>query len=351
LHPEQTLEGGLSSIMGIGNFNAWTGIIHDTSPYGPSSQEDYSLNNDYPYNMPVAYQDYPYETQSGAMGLLKPDVAAAGVGSESLERFSNGSYGYDGFSGTSCATPHAAGVAALLLSVNPSLTPAEICQVLKTTAIDAGDPGYDNRYGAGRVDAYEAFLEVQGGLPVELTSFTATVKDYSVLLEWRTETEINNFGFEIERKTPTLTSWDRMDFVEGNGNSNAPNYYTYLDDNINDSGIFRYRLKQIDTDGGYVYSNEISVTVDIPMIFMLSQNYPNPFNPSTIITFSLPKESRVRITVYNLLGEQVDELVNDKFDAGKHTIPFDANGITSGVYLYKMEVNNFVSTRKMLLMR
>jgi len=121
LHPDQSIIGGLSSIMGIGNVEANTDIIHSTSPYGPSSQEDYSVNNYYPYTMPEEYWDYPYETQPGAIGLLKPDVSAPGNGNKSLKRFSSGTYGYFNFKGTSCSTPHAAGVAALLLSVNPKL--------------------------------------------------------------------------------------------------------------------------------------------------------------------------------------------------------------------------------------
>lgn len=353
LHPDQTLIGGLSSIMGIGNVKANTDVIHSTSPYGPSSQENYreslgSSYNIYPI-MPEEYQDYPYG--NGSMGLLKPDVSAPGGDTESLERFSNGTYGYDGFSGTSSATPHAAGVAALLLSVDPNLTPADISRILQETSVDKGASGHDNRYGAGRVDAYDAYLEVISGLPVELSSFTAVIKDHKVILEWRTETEINNFGFEIERKTTKQISWNRVGFVEGNGNSNSPIDYLFRDENTNEAGIFWYRLKQIDTDGSYEYSDEISVTVIFPSNFLLSQNYPNPFNPVTNISFSLPEDSRVRITVYNLLGEQVAELVNSEYTSGRHVIQFDASGYTSGIYLYKFESIDYLSIRKMIIMR
>jgi subtilisin family serine protease len=349
LHPEQTLTGGLSSIMAIGNVNAWNpNVIHQTSPYGPSSQEDYTWYYSDAHPMPVKYQDYPYN--DGNMGLLKPDLTAYGAATETIEgKYPN--FVYDVLGGTSSATPHAAGVAVLLLSVDPTLTPSDICRILKLTSVDNGTTGHDNRYGAGTVDAYEAYLEVIGNLPVELSSFTATVKDYSVILDWRTETEVNNFGFEIERKVARENNWELIGFVEGNGSRNAPIDYSFVDKNINKRGVFLYRLKQIDTDGSYVYSGEVSVTIDLPVAFTLNQNYPNPFNPSTNISFSLPEDSRVRISVYNLLGEQVTELVNDDFNSGRHTIPFDANSITSGVYLYKMETNNFISTRKMIIMR
>ena len=140
-------------------------------------------------------------------------------------------------------------------------------------------------------------------------------------------------------------------FVEGHGNSNSPKQYTFNDTDIQQSGVYYYRLKQIDNDGTFEYSNVITVNVGVPDKFFLSQNYPNPFNPTTNITFSLPEDSRVRITVYNLLGEQVAELVNSEFTSGSHTISFDANNFTSGIFLYRMEARNFVATKKMTLLK
>jgi hypothetical protein len=202
-------------------------------------------------------------------------------------------------------------------------------------------------------------IAAQGGLPVELTSFYSTLKNgATTTLHWETATEVNNYGFEVERKSSLYHSiggkieeWERIGFVEGNGNSNAPIVYSFIDEDLNGSGVYHYRLKQIDNDGSYDYSHEISVSVYIPTIFMLYQNYPNPFNPTTNISFSLPKDSRVRITVYNLLGQQIIEIVNDEFKSGRHSISFDANGFPSGVYTYRMEAIDFVSTRKMLLIR
>jgi len=159
IHPDQTLVGGLSSVIGSANVNASTDLIVSSSPYGPFPWENIQANHpSYPYSMPVQYRDYPYETQPGAMGLIKPDIAAPGNGTTSTAPGG----GYQSFSGTSGATPHLAGVAALLLSVNPNLEPAAVSMIMQTTAVEKGEPGKDNRYGAGRVDAYQAFLLAAG---------------------------------------------------------------------------------------------------------------------------------------------------------------------------------------------
>lgn len=126
--------------------------------------------------MPAQYQDYPYETVPGSMGLIKPDLAAPGNGTIST---SPGG-GYSSFSGTSGATPHLAGVAALLLSVNPNLEPEDLSRIMQTTAVEKGDPGKDNRYGAGRVDAYAAYLE-SAGVPAPPADFLA-YSDYTTPL-------------------------------------------------------------------------------------------------------------------------------------------------------------------------
>ena len=205
-------------------------------------------------------------------------------------------------------------------------------------------------------------------LPVQLTSFSASVLEIGVKLSWRTETEVDNYGFEIERKNPPLNplpggelkGWVKIGFVEGHGNSNSPKDYSYVDNNIT-GGNYSYRLKQIDTDGSFEYSKIIEVQFGLPQKYELSQNYPNPFNPVTTIQFSIPQSGNVKLSVYNLLGEQVAVLVNEFKDAGVHTINFSAaygsaSGGTafrleSGVYIYKLEVNGLVHSRKMMLVK
>ena len=191
-------------------------------------------------------------------------------------------------------------------------------------------------------------------LPVELSSFSATVLENGVKLNWRTETEVNNYGFEIHRahtSTPlSVTEWDVLGFVEGSGNSNSPKNYSFIDGNVL-AGKYSYRLKQIDNDGNFEYSKLIDVDLGSPIKFELSQNYPNPFNPVTTIQFSVPESGNVKLIVYNLLGEQVTELVNRIEEAGVYSINFNAENLNSGMYIYRMETNGFVQSKKMTLIK
>jgi subtilisin family serine protease len=351
IHPDQTLVGGLSSVIGVGNVTAQTDIIASSSPWGPTTWEDLQvLHPSYPYPMPLNYQDYPYETVPGSMGLIKPDVSAPGNGTTST---SDGG-GYSSFSGTSGATPHVCGTVALLLSINPNLTPAEVSMIMQTTAVEKGDPGKDNRYGAGRIDAYAAYLLALSMIPVELSSFSAAANENSVTLNWSTVTETNNSGFSVERKTPLDERWIEVGFVPGFGSTTERKSYSFTDANLS-MASYSYRLKQIDFDGTVEYSNEVFAEVGAPKNFALMQNFPNPFNPSTTIEFSIPQASNVSIQVYNIIGELVGSLVNQTLEAGYHRFNFDAGSLPSGTYVYQLKATGqsgtFVDTKKMLLMK
>ena len=170
LHPDQTLRGRTSSTIGCGNVDAFTDIITGSSGRGPSAWEDImSVHPEYPYEMPFMYRDYPYETQP-QMGLLKPDVSAPGSSSTSTTIGG----GYGGFGGTSSATPHTAGVVALMLSADPTLTPADLARILQLSSIEKGDPGKDIEYGAGRIDALRAVNGVLGNLAPTVSSLSAS---------------------------------------------------------------------------------------------------------------------------------------------------------------------------------
>jgi len=194
----------------------------------------------------------------------------------------------------------------------------------------------------------------QAPLPVELTSFSASVVSNAVKLNWRTETEVNNYGFEVERKVgglhSTIGNWEKLGFVNGNGNSNSPKSYSYEDKNVT-AGKYSYRLKQIDNDGQFEYSKTIEVDLGAPKKFELSQNYPNPFNPITTIHFNLPEAGNVKLTLFNILGQELKTLVNEFKESGVHTINFDASDLNSGMYIYKIEAGTFVQTRKMTLVK
>ena len=188
-----------------------------------------------------------------------------------------------------------------------------------------------------------------GSLPVELTSFAASVVGNSVNLNWSTATELNNSGFEVQRKI-TENGFITIGFIKGNGTTTQTKNYSYIDENLV-SGTYSYRLKQVDFDGSYSYSKVVETEVVTPTKFELSQNYPNPFNPSTSIKFSLPESGIVKLAVYNLLGQEVKTLVNGFKAAGSYSINFDASNLSSGLYLYKIEVNSITQTKKMTLIK
>ncbi len=186
-------------------------------------------------------------------------------------------------------------------------------------------------------------------LPVELTSFTSKIINDKVQLNWSTKTEVNNFGFDVERQTKN-GQWEKVGFVNGNGNSNSPKEYSYIDKNVIGGSKFLYRLKQVDNDGQFEYSDAVEVEL-VPNEYILSQNYPNPFNPTTKIRYQLPNESKVVIKVYNILGSEVMELLNEQKEAGVYEVEFKADNLSSGTYIYKINADNFVQTKKMILLK
>ena len=193
--------------------------------------------------------------------------------------------------------------------------------------------------------------------PVELTSFTASVRGKEVKLNWQTSTEVDNYGFNIERASSSTSpsqGWEKIGFVNGHGNSNSIKSYSFTDREVL-NGIYSYRLKQIDADGNFEYSPTVEVTVNnLPAQFELSQNYPNPFNPSTIIKYTLPSKEFVQLRVFNVLGNEIATLVNEAQEAGNYTIEFNAakiNITTSGIYFYRLEAGSFVDSRKMTLVK
>jgi len=187
-----------------------------------------------------------------------------------------------------------------------------------------------------------------GGIPVELVSFNGKCESDKVLLSWSTASEINNSGFEIQRRKEG--EYERIGFVEGNGTTTENNDYLFVDKDIT-PGTYHYRLKQINYDGSFEYSNEIEVELNSPLEFVLEQNFPNPFNPITTIEYSVPSTEFVSLNVYNSMGEIVNTLVNEQQSAGKYTVRFESENLASGIYLYKIKAGDFVETKKMALMK
>ncbi len=203
----------------------------------------------------------------------------------------------------------------------------------------------------GGVNAGKAYLYLSSPtIPVELTSFNAIYNKTDITLHWETATELNNKGFNVERRI-NKNDWKSIVFIKGNGNSTSPKEYSYIDNDLFSGGTkFQYRLKQIDYDGSFEYTEIVEVET-VPQQYELSQNYPNPFNPSTTIKFTIPQESFVELKVYDILGSEVAILVNEEKDKGVYTVTFDAAELGSGIYFYTLKAVGFVQTKKMLLIK
>jgi len=190
-------------------------------------------------------------------------------------------------------------------------------------------------------------------IPVELISFIANVTGSDVILNWTTATETNNQGFEIE-KSPINNfqgpTWKKIGYVPGFGTTTEIKSYSFSDKNVS-SGKYKYRLKQIDFDGTYKYSDVIEVTVSVPAKFSLEQNYPNPFNPGTVISYKLSVNSLVKLKVYDVLGNEIAALVNKEQPEGEYEITFDAFDQSSGIYYYRLQAGDFSETKKMILLK
>jgi hypothetical protein len=191
-------------------------------------------------------------------------------------------------------------------------------------------------------------------VPIELTSFTATVNGKEVTLSWSTATELNNQGFEVQRKFGS-NDFVTIGLVKGHGTTTSPNNYTYVE-KPTDAGKYFYRLKQIDFNGTSEYSNEIEIEVRVLDKFTLEQNYPNPFNPSTKIAFDIPllggaRGGLISLKVYDILGNEVATLVDEFRSAGNYEVEFDGGKLSSGLYIYTLNSGNYFSSRKMMLLK
>jgi hypothetical protein len=207
-------------------------------------------------------------------------------------------------------------------------------------------------------DSDGVFRSIQAIVPVELMSFRASVNNNSITLTWKTATETNNKGFEIQRKSNA--NWIKVSYIDGSGSTINPKEYAYTDDFKYRSykGTVSYRLKQIDFDGSFHYSKEINLNIDFtPKEFTLYQNYPNPFNPSTTIKYALPFESSVDIIIYNPIGQKINEFNEGIREAGYYKINWQPDKISSGIYFYSITARStdgkkiFTQTKKMLYMK
>jgi hypothetical protein len=242
------------------------------------------------------------------------------------------------YSGSSYITHN--GGASWTVVGNPSSNYAY--HVVDTTTVFAA-------FGSGLYKLYSPWF-----IPVELTSFTGKVVNGKIMLNWRTATETNNQGFDVESSTDNK-SFQKIGFTPGYGTSTQSHSYSYSLDMTNSDKQY-FRLKQVDFSGEYEYSNVVEVSSPLPSSYSISQNYPNPFNPATRIDFEVPADAKVKITVYNALGQKITDLVNRQYAAGRYDVNFLAGNLSSGLYFYVIEArgndgSSFVTTRKMMLMK
>ncbi len=316
-------------------------------------------------------------------GATKPNIAAPGSAILSLRdtdvytaannvwidndgTTSAGDANYYQMQGTSMACPIAAGAAALLLDKYPGATPAQVYSSIQNNASTDANTGAvpNSTWGYGKLDILASSNDA--ATPVELVLFTGVKKNNSVILNWTTATEVNNYGFEIQASTSTATKWETINFVNGHGNSNSINNYSFIDTStplISTNSMHRsatsisYRLKQIDTDGSFEYSEIVEVTLDKAYKYSLEQNHPNPFNPTTVLNYTIANNSKVTVEIYNTLGQRVAELINTNQNLGKHSVTWNAIGYSSGTYFARFTAtslkNNetFTDVKKLLLIK
>ncbi len=211
------------------------------------------------------------------------------------------------------------------------------------------------------IGAYEDWPDGDGTLPVELTSFTAIQKNNSVILEWQTSSEIDNLGFIIERKEANnefieIVNYANNEELKGAGNTSVRSDYIFTDNNVVSGVTYEYRISDADYSGKVKILKTITINItenatDIPKIYALNSAYPNPFNPTTTISYDLPKSSFVTISVYDITGKLVENLINENKEAGSYSIKWNASNISSGIYLYRLVINDFVSTKKLIFLK
>ena len=201
------------------------------------------------------------------------------------------------------------------------------------------------------------FTDSDNPLPVELTSFSGSFFSGAVQLNWQTATEVDNYGFEIEKKD-TYSDWKKLSLVEGHGTCNSPKYYSFVDESVTAGNTYSYRLKQIDGDGSFIYSHIINISTGAVSGYTLEQNFPNPVstgtlsgNSETVIRFELPVAGNIRLDVFNTSGEKVATMVEGFREAGVHSHRFNAKGLASGIYFYTLEAGGKRLTGKMMLLR
>ena len=414
-HPEQTLIGNPSGVIGVGNVGVYSDVIESSSPYGPSTWGNWHLWGTYTYPIDSNHKDYPYSrvapVEPDSMGLLKPDISAPGQGSISTYVSSGTGYG-SSFGGTSSATPHACGAVMLMISINPELLPVDIDKILQLTSIEKGAPGKDPRYGAGRIDAFAAtsspkftLAGINGGSNWVMNTTLAASDTARELVGLKISTNLNpkvgslkslKFGMTTNASVSHITSFDLYWDKDKNNLVSAgdkklksipfqtgPLMFDSLKFKFLDTARTLILVARTTSSAGSSQTVNLGLTdtnqvtayyvtkplgtnfpfgtvtgtgnnTTVPYVYSLSQNFPNPFNPATIIRYSIAKDGFVKIKVYDLIGKEVATLVNGNKTAGDYQVEFDVSDwgyLSSGIYFYKIEAGEFTEVKRMTLIK
>ena len=223
---------------------------------------------------------------------------------------------------------------------------------------------YEGLNSDGFIKTFNVYSD--GTLPVELTSFELlSNRESTITLQWITESEINNLGFILDRRTPN-TDWAQIasyitdQELQGQGSVSHQTIYTYADENIQENQTYDYRLADVDYDGNVEYHTTqlmgLTMSSTIPEEYRLYQNYPNPFNPVTNIRYDIPEDGQVSITIYDIMGNRVRELINRPESAGSKLIQWNARDeqgrpVSAGIYFYTITANQYSITKKMVLFK
>ena len=221
-----------------------------------------------------------------------------------------------------------------------------------TNGLKTADLAYKDGFLVCAIENGAIFTKILSNsiVPVELTSFTSTISKNSVTIKWSTATEKNNYGFEIERKD-LKSEFKRIGFIKGKGTTTELSNYSYSDNNLAPNA-YNYRIKQIDYDGNYQYyylANEVNL--QYMLTYSLEQNYPNPFNPSTTIKYAIAKAGIVTLKLYDILGKEKEVLVNERKEPGNYVYEFKNLNLSSGVYFYTLKTNDYIQTKKMVVLK
>ncbi|MBS1262315.1 MAG: Bacillopeptidase F [Calditrichaeota bacterium] len=379
LHEDQTEPGEVGGVITAGATDQNDNIA-DFSSRGPVTWENVDPYFDFVYN------------GGQNQGLLKPDLSAPGVDVKSLSYTDNDGYVWNGWSGTSMATPHISGTACLLFEINENLTPAEVNEALEMGSVDYGTPGKDNTFGTGRLDSYEsALLAEEMGSIVTINidpefdpyvipgsggtmTFDVSIRNNLVTPAngqvWTEAILPDGSTYQIQTYNVTLQPdvdidvFDAEQYVPAGAPDGEylfvikiglyPNFvvdedsFEFIKITFDPDGGNEWTSRGLDQLAGDASAEPLAANVSE---FALGEAYPNPFNPATTISLALPEAGDVRVAVFNALGREVAELQNGRLAAGEHAFTFDASGLASGIYFVRATAGAETAMRKIVLMK